>query len=93
MVRGNADVATIDIESAVASSKRFDFIVEADALMLWTTRVEPSKGHEIWRRLADGRKAIYEVLPLANDRCYTPSGQCEYAWRIHTKLKEIEAAP
>lgn len=93
MILGNADVAVIDVEAAVASSKRFDFIVEAEALMLGSTQVEPSRGHEIWRTLADGRKAVYEVLPLANDRCYSPSGQFEHAWRIHTKLKEIEAAP
>lgn len=92
-IPGNADVATIDLESAVASAKRFDWIIDADKLVVNSVKVEPAKGHEIWRTLRDGRRAIYEVLPLANERCYSPSGQMEMAYRIHTKLKEIEAAP
>lgn len=92
-IPGNADFATVDVESAVASSKRFDWIVASDELWIDSAKVEPAKGHEIWHTLEDGRTLKYEVLPLANDRCYTPSDQLGVLYRIHTKLKEIEAAP
>lgn len=92
-IPGNADFATVDIESAVASSKRFDWIVASDDLWINSSKVEPSSGHEIRYVLPDNRTAVYEVLPLSNDRCYTVSDQLGVLYRVHTKLKEIEAAP
>jgi hypothetical protein len=92
-IPGNAEFSTVDIESAVASAKRFDWIVASDELWVNSAKVEPASGHEIRYVLPDRRTAVYEVLPLSNDRCYSVSDQLGVLYRIHTKLKLIEAAP
>lgn len=92
-VPGNADFANIDVEPAVVSAKRFDWVIASDELIVNSVKVEPASGHIIRHHLADGRTAVYEVQPLVNDRCYTVSDQLGVLYRVHTKLKDIEAAP
>lgn len=91
-IPGNANFGIVDVEQAVASGKQFDWIVASDELIVNSTKVEPASGHEIWRQLEDSRTEVYEVLPLSNDRCFTPSDQLGVMYRVHTKLKEVRLA-
>lgn len=92
-VKGNAAFGVVDVESIGFSGQQVDWIVRARDLVVNSVLVEPSNGHQVWRRLEDGQVEVFELLPLVNDRCYSPSDQHKRNLRLHTKLKEVRPAP
>lgn len=69
--------------SAVTATVR-DFLIAAAALRLGGRAAEPEPGDRI--TAADG--GIYEVVRLADGRCWRPSGTAGTTLRIHTQLLE-----
>jgi hypothetical protein len=75
-----------DDGSAVTATIR-DYLVAAAALVLGGATVEPEPGDRV--TAADG--TVYEVVRLADGRCWRPSGTAGTTLRIHTQLIETGA--
>ena len=80
-------------EGAQATALEMDFVIAAEDLVLDSVRVTPLKGDVIRYVRPDLQIAFYDVLPVADGRCYTISDNEGILYRVHGKLNRIEAPP
>ena len=71
---------------AVLQTRRADFIIQADSLVIDGARTTPQAGDRIEVPFAGTHRRTYEVMPVGTDSHYRPIGSYDTAWRVHTKV-------
>lgn len=80
------DIEATDAAGTTITSRRTDFLIRAENLVLHGERVRPELGDVIRVWMGDGHTQTYEVMPVGTDSHYEPSDPSNSAWRTHTRM-------